>query len=64
MSTNDDKSEDIGELLKDNSLEEVKGIVEIANDHGLELEEAKEVKELAEELDIDIDDAAELHDIL
>lgn len=58
------ESEEAGDLLLNNTPEEVAEIVEIASGHGLDLEEAVEVKELAEELGIDTDDALEIRDAL
>ena len=61
---NEDNGEEVAELIANNPPEDVKEILEIAEDHGLDIEEAKEVKELADELGIDTDDAVEIQESL
>ncbi len=64
MSTDDHDLQDIADLVNETGANEAKEIIEIADDHGLDLEQAKEVKELADELDVDIEDAVEINDAL
>jgi hypothetical protein len=48
MPIDDDRGEEAGELLENNTPEEVAEIVEIASGHGLDLEEAVEVNPIKE----------------
>ena len=64
MSTDDHDLQEIADLVNETGADEAGEIIEIADDHGLDLEQAKEVKALAEELDIDIEDAAEINELL
>ncbi len=64
MSTDDHDLQEIADLVNESGADEAKEIIEIADDHGLDLEQAKEVKDLAEELDVDIEDAVEINEAL
>ena len=44
MSTDDHDLGEVVDLVNETSVEEAEEIIEIADDHGLDLEEAKEVK--------------------
>ncbi len=46
----EDKSGEVIELIINNSLEDVKEILEIAEEHDLDIETAEKVKEFADEL--------------
>ena len=64
MPTDNHNLGDVVDLVNEVGEEDAKEIIEIADDHGLDLEQAKEVKDLAEELDIDTDEAAEINECL
>ena len=60
MSTDDHDLGDVVDLVNEVGQDEAEEIIEIADDHGLDLEQAKEVKELADEQGIEIDEAVEI----
>ncbi len=64
MATDDHNLGDVADLVNEVGEDDAKEIIEIADDHGIDLEQAKEVKDLAEELGIDTDDAAEIQEAL
>ena len=64
MPTDDHDLGEVVDLVNEVGEDDAKEIIDIADDHGLDLEQAKEVKDLAEELGIDTDDAAEIQEAL
>lgn len=56
---NEDKSEEVAELIVNNSPEDVKEILEIAEEHDLDIETAEKVKEFADEEGLEVDEVAE-----
>ncbi len=64
MSTDDHDLGDVVDLVNEVGEDDAKEIIDIADDHGIDLEQAKEVKNLAEELGVDTDEAAEIQDAL
>lgn len=64
MSTDDHDLGEVVDLVNEVGEDDAKEIIDIADDHGLDLEQAKEVKDLAEELGVDTDEAAEIQEAL
>lgn len=64
MYTDDHDLGDVADLVNEVGEDDAKEIIDIADDHGIDLEQAKEVKELAEELDVDVEDAIEINEAL
>jgi len=60
----EDKSEELTELISNNSPEDVKEILEIAEEHDLDIETAEKVKEFADEEGLEVDEVAEFADEL
>ncbi len=59
-----DGDDEIAELLANNSPEDVKDILEITEEHDLDIETAEKVKEFADEEGLDTDEVAEFADEL
>lgn len=55
----EDKTEEVAELIANNLPEDVKEILEIAEEHDLDIETAEKVKEFADEEGLDTDEVAE-----
>lgn len=64
MATDDHNLGEVVDLVNEVGEDDAKEIIDIADDHGLDLEQAKEVKDLAEELGVDTDEAAEIQEAL
>jgi len=63
MSTDDHDLQEIADLVNETGADEAKEIIEIADDHGIDLEQAKEAKELADEQGIEVDEAIEINEL-
>jgi hypothetical protein len=61
---NEDNVEEVTELIINNSPEDVKEILEIAEEHDLDIETAEKVKEFADEEGLNTDEVAEFADEL
>jgi hypothetical protein len=60
----EDNVEEVAELVANNSPEDVKEILEIAEEHDLDVETAEKVKEFADEEGLEVDEVAEFADAL
>ncbi|OHA58517.1 MAG: hypothetical protein A2571_01950 [Candidatus Vogelbacteria bacterium RIFOXYD1_FULL_44_32] len=49
-------------MLEDKDPDEIKEIIEIAQNHGLDMDEAEQIKEIMDEQGLDEDDAVTLKD--
>ena len=61
---NEDRSEEVAELIANNFPEDVKDILEIAEKHDLDIETSEKVKEFADEEGLEVDEVAEFADEL
>lgn len=64
MSTDDHDLGEVVDLVNEVGEDDAKEIIDIADDHGIDLEQAKEAKELAEEQGIEVDEAVEINELL